>query len=518
MMKQSKRILIGAACIALCVTFFSCNNAFHEATGATSSSGGTRPGPAAPPVVPPGTPVQPPAAPGAPTLAPGDIQIGVSWAAVSGASAYEVWFDTGNDPTAAAQFGADVAGTTATITGLTNGTLYNVWVRAKNAGGTSAFSSSASGTPGPTLTVTGPTRTAFYVGESMSVDTSGYFAGITVIYTNNGATQDVTGSIAWTDPVTSVAGAKTITISYSGAGTSFTVNVCPVFIGTPGSGGAGYASLDDAFAAAEDNDIITLYANQTISNNTNPGGMTVTLKGHGPEKVITHNPGGRMFSLSGAGTTLILDQNITLDGQNDNNAMYPLVHIGSGSAFQMNNGSTIKGGKIGISNYRGGAVDNKGTFTMTGGTISGNTVGTTRGGGAVSNSGTFTMSGGTISGNSAGNGGAVINVQGTFTMSGGTISGNSAGSNGGGVYIENGTFTMTGGDINGANSATGKGGGVYIFKGTFNLNGPASLAANITGNTAATGDKVYRESTGTFNTNGGAAGSGTADGSNEYWN
>jgi formylglycine-generating enzyme required for sulfatase activity len=39
-MKQIKRILMSAALIALCVTASSCNNAFHDATGATSSGGG----------------------------------------------------------------------------------------------------------------------------------------------------------------------------------------------------------------------------------------------------------------------------------------------------------------------------------------------------------------------------------------------------------------------------------------------------------------------------------------------
>jgi len=65
---------------------------------------------------------------------------------------------------------------------------------------------------------------------------------------------------------------------------------------------------------------------------------------------------------------------------------------------------------------------------------------------------TFTMNGGTISGNTNRNSGGGVCVFGgraTFTMSGGTISGNTAAS-GGGVYVfDGGTFTKTGGTIYG---------------------------------------------------------------------
>jgi hypothetical protein len=77
--------------------------------------------------------------------------------------------------------------------------------------------------------------------------------------------------------------------------------------------------------------------------------------------------------------------------------------------------------------------------------------------------GTFTMSGGAISGNSAvgvegsGGGGVLVGEGSTFIMSGGEISGNSA-VNAGGVNIAgNGnTFTMNGGAIYGANEEGGR--------------------------------------------------------------
>ena len=72
-------------------------------------------------------------------------------------------------------------------------------------------------------------------------------------------------------------------------------------------------------------------------------------------------------------------------------------------------------------------------------------------------------------------------IGGTFTMNGGTISGNRASYDGGGVYVEDGcTFTMNGGTISG-NTANNDGGGVYANWGaTVNLNG-----GTITGNTAS---------------------------------
>lgn len=80
--------------------------------------------------------------------------------------------------------------------------------------------------------------------------------------------------------------------------------------------------------------------------------------------------------------------------------------------------------------------------------------------------GSFTMYGGTITGNHVnGNGGGVC-IDGTnssFIMYGGSITNNSATNNGGGVYVDgkNSSFTMYGGTITN-NSAKNSGGGVYV--------------------------------------------------------
>jgi hypothetical protein len=94
-----------------------------------------------------GTPLSPPVAPGTPTVTTGNGELTVRWQAVTGASVYEVWLGTTDNSAEATKYGADVSGTSTTITGLNNGTTYYVWVKATKNASTSVFSPSASGTP-----------------------------------------------------------------------------------------------------------------------------------------------------------------------------------------------------------------------------------------------------------------------------------------------------------------------------------------------------------------------------------
>ena len=134
---------------------------------------------------------------------------------------------------------------------------------------------------------------------------------------------------------------------------------------------------------------------------------------------------------------------------------------------------------------RGVSVSKNGTFTMNGGSITGNT----EGGVFVGSNRTFTMNGGSITGNTVtGSGGGVYVASGAeFTMNGGEISGNTSSSYGGGVYVYNGAeFTMTGGSITdnvagASNENKSYGGGVYST-GTFTMTG-----GSITGNKAKYG-------------------------------
>ena len=197
--------------------------------------------------------------------------------------------------------------------------------------------------------------------------------------------------------------------------------------------------------------------------------VTITLKGIGANRTISLSENGALFTV-GQMVTLILDNNITLQGRNNN---YGSLVGGTGTLI-MNPGSTITGNTASETYGGGVSVSSTGTFIMNGGTISNNTSGCGRGGGVfVASSGSFTMNGGSITNNSSvtsnspfsessSRGGGVHVEMGAFTMNGGTISGNTA-KNGGGVHIGSSkSFTMNGGTISG-NTASEYGGGVEVY-------------------------------------------------------
>ena len=183
------------------------------------------------------------------------------------------------------------------------------------------------------------------------------------------------------------------------------------------------------------------------------------------------------------------------------------VYMSGNSTFKMN-GGTISGNSA--NRAGGGVYVDGGTFTINGGTIAGNTA--EYGGGVfVKKDGIFTLTSGAISGNTATyyDGGGVF-VGGTFTMEGGTISDNTAARMGGGVYISiNGTFTMNGGTISGNTVSQEDGGGVYV-EGTFILD-----KGEIAGNYARHGGGVCVSNFATvdfaFTMNGGTISDNTAD-------
>jgi len=235
------------------------------------------------------------------------------------------------------------------------------------------------------------------------------------------------------------------------------------------------------------NYLIELNANETIAPHTlsysGKSRITITLAGVGANRGVFLSANGSLFTV-GADVTLVLENNVTLQGRGKNTK--PLVHI-NGGALKMNAGSAITGNaRIGNDTGGGGVrVDSSGTVTMNGGTISENTA--THGGGIYISAGTFTMNDGVISSNivSSGGGGVYIGKNVTFNMNNGTISDNTANGSGGGVYVGydnggGGTFNMRGGTISG-NTAGSNGGGVFTHQhyATLNINGGI-----ITGNTA----------------------------------
>lgn len=132
-------------------------------------------------------------------------------------------------------------------------------------------------------------------------------------------------------------------------------------------------------------------------------------------------------------------------------------------------GGVIGGGK-GYNNTRGGAIYNKGTLNMYGGSIAKNaTTSKTAAAYGICNLGEFNLYDGNIVQNVGYNeGGAVfVGEQSTFNMYGGYISNNSMYNNtygyGAGVYVRGGTFYMHDGTISGNTCAYQSSGGAGVY-------------------------------------------------------
>ena len=133
------------------------------------------------------------------------------------------------------------------------------------------------------------------------------------------------------------------------------------------------------------------------------------------------------------------------------------VAVNSGT-FTLENGTISNNTADGSKGSGGGVYVYNGTFTMEGGKISDNTAkgvdGESFGGGGIylyrtttsMPGGTFTLKGGTVSGNKAEYGGGIWTSNfSEFTMTGGTFSGNTSTKNGNGAYVNPGcTFKMSG--------------------------------------------------------------------------
>lgn len=211
--------------------------------------------------------------------------------------------------------------------------------------------------------------------------------------------------------------------------------------------------------------------------------LDITLCLNGQTLTAAENKG--IFSIKGGSLTLCDCQGsgkLTGGNSTDNITYGGCVDIYPGT-FTMY-GGTITGNS---SNKFGGGVrvnsqnDNVGTFIMYGGEISNNTA-VDSGGGVYVQNGIFTMNGGTISNNTttSDGGGVSIDTSGEFIINGGTISGNIA-KNGGGVNLWGGKFTINGGTISGNTASNGGGGGVYFYSSSpFTMND-----GTISGNTAS---------------------------------
>ncbi|GHV74836.1 hypothetical protein AGMMS49940_21380 [Spirochaetia bacterium] len=444
-----------------------------------------------------------PQTPSVPSLAIGNAQIAVSWAAVEGATAYEVWAGTSNNSAAATKCGGDItAGLSTTINSLTNGTTYYVWVKAKNSVGTSGFSPIASGTPSASAAVPAapPAAPTIVAGLSQLSVSWAAVDGATAYEvwagtSNNSATAtkrggDITAGLSAV--IGSLNNGTTYYVWVKAKNSMGTSGFSPVASGIPVLAAGLYkttlstttkignqnlaSSLDyiSTYAISGDNYFIVLGANESASNiSLSYSGFAVgiTLMSNGAEQIVSLNADFTSLFIVNNGVSLILENNITLQGRST--YANSLVKVNTGGTLKMYDGAKICGNNV-YSNSPygggGGVYVSGGTFTMSGGEISGNTAtastsqNSSYGGGVYISGGTFTMSGGKISENTASSssssasysyGGGVYVNGGTFTMSGGEIGGNTASSSssstsysyGGGVYIGSGTFTKSTGCI-----------------------------------------------------------------------
>jgi hypothetical protein len=416
--------------------------------------------------------------PAAPVLTADDCKLTVTWAGVEGADQYDVFYSTSAAmPASPAQTG--IAGTSATLTGLTNSTTYYVWVRGRNSTGAGAASPATTGKP---------TAGALYKGPNFGSATKiGVYnlAGAISYISANAQTGDnyfiVLGADETLAPTTLNYPGKTVGITLMTDGVERTVQFPEQW-------------TNSTFITINSGVTLTLENNVTLKGNADRTGSLIRINTSGALIMNGGEISGNTASSSGGGVQVsggIFTMNSGEITRNTDNTS--AVYVSSSGIFTMNGGS--------ISNNNcGGVYVNDGTFTMYNGTISGN-IGPYGGGGVHVDGATFVMRGGIISGNIAsgnnGYGGGVY-VGGTFTMYNGTISSNTASQSGGGVYLFTGTFMMRGGIISDNTASSnhgGGGGGVHIntWNSIFTKLATGGIITGY-GNDTTTGNRVVNSS------------------------
>ena len=141
-------------------------------------------------------------------------------------------------------------------------------------------------------------------------------------------------------------------------------------------------------------------------------------------------------------------------------------------------GSTISGNSVG--NDGGGIWNRDGTVTITGNTVSGNTA-FISGGGIYNHRGDVSLASSTLGGNTAtrGSGGGIYNSSGTLIITSSTLEGNTADGSGGGILNLEAALTITRSTLGGNTATRGSGGGIHNFPGILTL-----INATLSGNSA----------------------------------
>ena len=177
----------------------------------------------------------------------------------------------------------------------------------------------------------------------------------------------------------------------------------------------------------------TLSEDITVSESIQIGsGRAVTVDLNGHSITMDNTVGKSVFNVNGTltitdsvggGSVIGNDKEVSTGGG--------IVHVNSGAAFNLQSGTLCNG----RADNGGGVYVNGGTFTMTGGTISGCNATAFGGGVSLSDSATFTLSGGTIENNNSvqDGGGIYIEYGCELHMSNATVTGNTASRHGGGI-------------------------------------------------------------------------------------
>lgn len=243
-------------------------------------------------------------------------------------------------------------------------------------------------------------------------------------------------------------------------------------------------------------------------------GCTVTMNGGTlSSNVAKTGFGGAAYVYKGSFN--VTDATISDNTAEAGGAGAVCVNLGSftmsGSSVISGNNAVGRGGAIYV--LSGSKTENDVTtvyhasFTMNGGTISGNTSSSL--GGAVSvDKGDFTIKSGIIENNTAANEGGAVHIIGgslngenyvaQFLMEDGTIKDNTtnitaADSGGGAVFVQNGTFTMRKGTLDGNKAPNAAAGAVYVRSGTFTMDD-----GTVSDNTAAKNGGAIRVLGGDF--------------------
>jgi hypothetical protein len=354
--------------------------------------------------------------PGIPTMNaatnPATQQLRANWQTVLGASTYDVYYNTTGAPpnweTTPEPGLSGVSGTSKDCAGLTNGTLYYMWVRGKTAAGiTGDWSVFATGIPGVT---TREELSAAITAISEFSSGTVYIAGL-----NNTLTLTMTSSVRIyrrTITLMPIAG-KTVTLKRGSthAGALLQVNDGGT-LNLGASGMSGTLVLDGG----------AVWTDSNGDGFVNEGELTYS--GTAVTSALVSGIGG-----NGAGTRtlnmyegVILQNNMTTTTSMPGTqiAPYPITY-GGGVYFRATGQFTMYGGTIQQNeDYWGGGVSTSGgAFTMEGGVIARNLT-TSDGGGVYLSTTAFTMNAGSITLNRAGGGHSCVfnsggTVSGTFT-------------------------------------------------------------------------------------------------------